>query len=169
MVNGFLFYYLFFVLDQPSVKTNLEPKRANQFHRNKYTALILGIVAFLMSVVVNKLDPNGAYAGTLGQRLIGAYTAIGMILFFGRLDSHYLKVPRVILAPLYLYGLIQLFWEHNISINNWGVERVALDQITIFSLALILKFVIFVTLSTWIRDGRFFQYIIEAEEGLRGQ
>jgi len=37
-----------------------------------------------------------------------AYIAPGMAFFFGRLDSHYQKLRIAILAPLYLYAVMQL-------------------------------------------------------------
>lgn len=160
IINGFFFYYLFFVLDQPSVATEEEPKRAKEFHHNIYIALSLGIIVLIASRLT-KLPYFPGAQGILGESLIGAYTAVGMVFFIGRLDSHYLRLRRVVLAPLYLYGIIQLYWGH----GNVGTPDP--EQVTIFSLALILKLVIFLFLSEWIKDGRFYQYIVTAEKGLR--
>lgn len=167
MINGFFFFYLFFVLDQPSVSTKSEPDRARAFHFNIFIAIASGVTALITSGVVSSYSPeNEPNGGTLVQKLVGAYTAMGMAFFFGRLDSHYLRVSRIVMAPLYLYVVIQLFWGRSIFAGNMTFNK---DQVAVFGLALVLKFVIFLTLSTWIRDGRFIDYIVKAEEGLRQQ
>jgi hypothetical protein len=86
-----------------------------------------------------------------------------MSFLFGRLDSHYLKLPRIILAPLYLYAIIQLFWEH----DTYASPAFNPERIAIFSLALILKFVLFVNLSRLIRHPRLRQYFVEADDGFQ--
>lgn len=96
--------------------------------------------------------------------MVASYVAVGMAFFFGTLDSHYLKVPRIILAPLYLYAVIQLFWDQNTFANN---QTFLPERVTIFSMALILKFVIFLVLSKLIRHERFREYFVIAEKGLR--
>ena len=155
MVNGFFFYYLFFVLDQPSVPTESEPDRAKMFRRNVRVTIAVGIVIFIVSTFFQG-------QGFLAEKLSPAYIAVGMAFFFGRLDSHYLRAHRVLLAPLYLYAVIQLFWGRESAVNlAFDPERIA-----IFVLAFILKFVIFITLSQWIRDGRFRKYFVVAKEGL---
>jgi hypothetical protein len=163
MVNGFFFYYLFFVLDQPSVPTQSKPDRAKSFYRYINITVLLGVVIFIVSEVVARWNPSVNQQSFLVQKLVPAYIAVGMAFFFGRLDSHYLRVHRIILAPLYLYAVIQLFWGRNTFEEP---ESFNPEQVTIFSLALILKFVIFLTLSRWIRDGKFRQYFIDAKEGL---
>jgi hypothetical protein len=162
MVNGFFFYYLFFVLDQPSVPTESEPNRAKKFHRNVLITIVLGVIVFVVSVFFHGKPTSAGGHGVLVDKLAPAYIAVGMAFFFGRLDSHYLRAHRVLLAPLYLYAVIQLFWGRESALKtDFDPERV-----TIFVLALILKLVIFITLSKWIRDGRFRRYFIVAKEGL---
>jgi hypothetical protein len=167
VLNGFFFYYLFFVLDQESVPTKDAPHRAAAFRRNYLLTLLLGVVLFAISAVIswsnNFGEGQSLNKGVLLSKLVPAYIAVGMAFFIGRLDSHYLRLHRVTLAPLYLYAIIQLFWGRNtVELSSFDGERVA-----IFSLALILKFVVFLTLSKLIRHESFRQYFIDAEMGLR--
>lgn len=181
MVNGFFFYYLFFVLDQPSVRTEIEPDRAKAFRRNCIITLLCGFFLLFASVgfslltdyigvrILNalaQLDNSRQIPeeGVLLTKLLPAYIAVGMAFFFGRLDSHYLRLPRIILAPFYLYAIIQLFWGRStyVNVSNFNPDRVA-----IFSLALILKFVLFLNLSRLIRHESFRNYFVTAEKGLR--
>jgi hypothetical protein len=161
MINGFFFYYMFFVLDQPSVPSESEPNRAKKFRQNIYVTIVLGIIIFIVSIFLRGKPVGAGGEGILVEKLAPAYIAVGMAFFFGRLDSHYVRAHRVLLAPLYLYAVIQLFWGESTLSREFNPERV-----TILGLALILKFVIFVTLSKWIIDGRFRNYFVVAKEGL---
>ena len=162
LINGFFFYYLFFVLDQPSVATKTEPDRAKSFRRNCIVTLILGVLLF----IINSPLLNGYIGGNegLSGKLLPAYIAVGMAFFFGRLDSHYLRLPRIILAPLYLYAIIQLFWDRSTFADN---SKFIPQRIIVFSTALILKFVVFITLSRLIKHKSFHQYFVIAEKELR--
>jgi hypothetical protein len=168
MVNGFFFYYLFFVLDQPSVPTKEEPNRAKAFRFNWLVTLSIGFILFIISAAISGLIKSAGRKDVeklvLLPKLVPAYIAVGMAFFFGRLDSHYLRLPRVILAPFYLYAIIQLFWERStfVDISIFSGERVA-----IFSIALVLKFAVFLTLSNLIGHESFRKYFVVAEEGLR--
>lgn len=168
MVNGFFFYYLFFVLDQPSVPTVEEPNRAKAFRLNCLVTLSTGFILFIMSATIPQFiksaGGDGAEKLVLLPKLVPAYIAVGMAFFFGRLDSHYLKLSRVVLAPFYLYAIIQLFWERSTfaDVSVFSGERVA-----IFSLALVLKFAVFLTLSNLIGHESFRRYFVIAEEGLK--
>jgi hypothetical protein len=162
MLNGFCFFFLFFVLDQQSVDTELDKKRAKSFHRNVVFTLLLGVIALIGASVPfliwsNILDKNAV----LISKLVAAYAAVGMAFFFGRLDSHYLNIHRVILAPLYLYAVIQLFWSSGVS----DTSEFNPDRVAIFLVALVLKIAIFYFVSKGIKDKSFYHYLIDAEKG----
>ena len=159
--NGFFFYYFFFVLDQPSVKIEGNPDRAHDFRRNWILTLMLGLVIFIVSVATSQMDNSEQFI--LLGKLAPAYMAVGMVFFFGRLDSHYLTLPRVILAPLYLYAIIQLYWGHETFQNYTKFDA---ERVTIFGLALVLKFVMFLILSKLIRSENFRKYLILAGKEL---
>jgi len=163
MINGFFFYYLFFVLDQPSVATDNEPYRAKSFRFNCAFTFLVGVILFDMSGLITLFMKSSSAQEGLLSKLVPAYIAVGMAFFFGRLDSHYLKLHRIILAPFYLYAIIQLFWGYKtfVGVSEFNPERVA-----IFSLALLLKFVLFINISTLIRHESFRRYLIIAEERL---
>lgn len=156
LINGFFFYYLFFVLDQPSVASESDPNRAESFRQNNIITAIFGVMLFVISTAWWD-------KGELLSKLIPAYIAVGMAFFFGRLDSHYLKLKRVVLAPLYLYAVIQLYWGRDIS----DTTKFNHERVSILILALILKFAIFYILSRLFRDEKFRRYFTVAEEGLK--
>lgn len=167
MLNGFWFFYLFFVLDLPSVTDSSKPDRTKSFHRSIITALVLGVIAFTISALVdfNRIAPvEGQIADTLVRQLVGGYTAIGMAFFFGRLDSHHLPMPRVILAPLYLYVILQMSWGRIVISKNPNNDS---DALAILLLALILKFVLFVVVYKKLASGSLLRYFIDVEEAWR--
>jgi hypothetical protein len=163
MLIGFFYYYLFFVLDPPSVTTELKPNSAIVFRRGVIAVLVFGCIVFIASMLVDWYNSTAAQVRITDifvHKLIPAYTAIGMAFFIGRLDSHYLRIPRVILAPLYLYVLVQLLWSR---VEATDLPKVNTERVAIISLALILKFVFFYSVDKWIRNGGFLQYLIKIE------
>jgi hypothetical protein len=95
------------------------------------------------------------------KNLVAAFTAVGMAFFIGRLDSHYLKAPRIVLAPLYLYVIIQLSW------NNIASSQTLADDPTraiILGLACYFKFLLFWVVRSWLADGSMARYLENAEQ-----
>jgi hypothetical protein len=155
--NGFFFYYLFFVLDTYSVKTENDKDRDKGFKRNCVTIIVIGLAILVATTIFTNfpVDKNNEF---FVENLIAAYTAVGMTFFFGRLDSHYLNLSRIVLAPLYLYAVIQLFWDSKI----FDTQEDNPNRIVIFSVAFILKIVIFYLVSKEIREGVFDRYLKRA-------
>jgi hypothetical protein len=162
LLVGFFYYFLFFVLDPPSVATELKPDSAIVFRRSVITMLLLGCLVFIASVLVSwSHSPSKAgVTDIVVYKIIPTYTGIGMAFFIGRLDSHYLRMPRVILAPMYLYVIIQPLWGR---IEATEIPNVNPERVVILSLALMLKFVFFYSVAKWIRNGSFLQYLIKIE------
>lgn len=163
MLIGFCYYYLFFVLDPPSVTTESKPNSAIIFRRSVITVLAFGCIVFIASVLVDWYHSTAVgvkITDIVVHKLIPTYTAIGLAFFIGRLDSHYLRIPRVILAPLYLYVLVQLLWSR---VEATNIPNINSERVAILGLALILKFVFFYSIAKWIRNGGFLQYLIKIE------
>ncbi len=166
IINAFFFYYLFFVLDQPSVPTEEQPNRARSFRRNILVTGLIGGGVYLASTFFSYSEINSGLpkdTANLLSNLVPAYIAVGMAFFFGRLDSHYLRLHRIILAPLYLYAVIQLYWGPEVPDNS----RFNSGRVAILVMALVLKFVIFYTFSRLLRDERFQSYFVVALKGLK--
>lgn len=157
LLNGYFFYYMFFALDQPSVKIEGEPDRAKSFRQNYLIVFAIGVVLFFVASV-SSTGTNSA----ISRQLCSAYIAVGMSFFFGRLDSHYLTLPRVVLAPLYFYAIIQVYWGSP-AFDNFSVFNP--ERIAIFGLALGLKFVLFVIIYKLLKSDDFREYLVVAEKG----
>ena len=162
LLVGFFHYFLFFALDQPSAATGSRPGSAIAFRRSVLIILVVGFFVFIASVFVNYSTPAEAgITNFLAHKLIPTYAGIGMAFLIGRLDSHYLRIPRIMLAPMYLYVIVQPLWSR---VAGTDFQVVNSERAAIFALVLILKFVFFYSIAKWIRNGGFLQYLIRMEE-----
>jgi hypothetical protein len=82
-----------------------------------------------------------------------------MAYLFGRLDSHHMKIPRVLLAPLYLYVIIQLAW---VIFQAQPPDSVVPSMF--FGAALILKILLFAVITYWLDRGVLLDYLRQSEE-----
>ncbi len=150
VVSTFFFFYLFLVLDMQSVKTQDMPNRNARFQKAIiHFGIVLTIV--LACSVTDRFINFGAWEG-VGILLYSLLTSISMLYFFGRLDSHFFNIKRSLLAPLYLYAIIQVNW------NNLHSADFALQALAMFFLAFLLKIYLFLIVIRWIRNGDFERY-----------
>lgn len=154
--NSAAFFYLFLVLDMPSVATKADPDRNREFKLGFAIICVICFLVFLASSLsrFNKIDE-------LGTHISGVLVAISMAYVVGRLDSHYMNVSRWTLAPLYLYAVIQVVGPHlvnYISKSGYGYQTV------FFATATILKIYLFFVINYWLQDGSFEAYYNNASK-----
>ncbi len=108
------FFYLYLVLDKPSVPAHEDPGRDVEFRRSLLA--VAGICA--LSGLLSMLGRLGYFQlSELGPLLGSFVAAIAMMYFFGQFDYRYMRVPRWMIAPLYLYVAIQVAW-HEIAAKD---------------------------------------------------
>jgi hypothetical protein len=155
MASAVAFFYVFLVLDQPSVPTAADADRDRGFRVS-----LVGIC--VVSALVATLSALGRYQvfglDIGGPLLASLLAAVAMAFLFGRLDSHNMKVRRWTLAPLYLYVAIQVVWGGFSETGHASGLRSAL-----FCLALLLKLYLFVVVTHWLREGYIFAYLQRIE------
>ena len=164
MLNGCFMFFLFLVLDLPSVKSPTKQHRDSQFRKNVKMVFGAGCLLFIVAtitIVLRQRQPLIRSPDFLLKNLVAAFTAVGMAFFFGRLDSHYLNAPRLVLAPLYLYVILQLSWN-----DVAGSEAPANDptRTIILGLACLFKFLLFWVVRSWLADGSVVRYLEAAEK-----
>ncbi|QDV05846.1 hypothetical protein Poly30_13490 [Planctomycetes bacterium Poly30] len=145
--GGLLYFFLFFVLDRPTVATSAEPGRDAHFRE-----------AWLMVLAVSALAAFGAALARLG-RVPGesfaevarhgspVVVAIGMMYLFGRFDRATMGVRPLVVAPLWGYVALQATWA-----RASGPED--LVSAGVFALAFLLKLYFLALQVVWSRDGR---------------
>jgi len=171
MLNGCFMFFLFLVLDMPSIKAPMGHIKAAtalprdlQFWKNVKIVYAIGFLLFVVetiTIILLQRTSSMESPDVLLKNLVAAFTAVGMAFFIGRLDSHYLKAPRIVLAPLYLYVILQLSWN-----NIAGSEASANDptRTIILGLACLFKFLLFWIVRAWLADGSVVRYLEAAEQ-----
>jgi len=159
--NSAAFFYLFLVLDMPSVSTSDTPDRNKEFQKGFIAVASICFLIFLFSSF-NRANPT---QGNLGIYLSGLLVAISMTYVFGRLDSHYMNVNRWMLAPLYLYAVIQVSGPNLVDYS--GVSKDT-QQKVFFGAVLVLKIYLFVVVYYWLQNGYFEKYFNTASDRIEG-
>jgi hypothetical protein len=169
MLNGCVMFFLFLVLDLPSVNaTTKSPHEKSprdlKFRKNVKIVFAVGFLLFVVetiAIILWQRTPLRNSPTVLLKTLVAAFTAVGMAFFIGRLDSHYLKAPRIILAPLYLYVILQVSWN---NIANSEASPNDPTRTIILGLAFFFKFLLFWVVKTWLADGSIVGYLEAAEQ-----
>lgn len=154
IASSFVFFYLFLVLDKPSVRALGDPERDRDFRRSVTAVLVLSGTVALLSVLgrlgLFELQEDGPLLGSV-------FSAVAMAFFVGRLSDSHLKVRRALLAPLYLYVAIQMFWHLFVAVGAAGESGFGV----VLGLALLLKIYLFAVITRWMGDGKLQTYFDE--------
>jgi len=154
VASSAVFFYLFLVLDRPSVKADGLPERDRAFRRSLLGVGTVCGAAALLSILgrLERFD-LAQFGPTIGSILV----AISMAFFVGRLSDSHLKVRRSLLAPLYFYVALQMLWHLFVMA---GGENAVASALVLFG-ALALKVYLFALLTRWIQDGKLQRYFDE--------
>jgi len=157
-LTSFPLFWCFFVLDKPSVPAPGDPARNASFR--KAIGTVWGIGAGVAAVsVAGRLHLWGL--NEFGLVFLGLYDGLAIAFLVGRFDSHWMKVPRWMLAPLYGYALIQMIYVFFFNLPPaW--------QIYTYLVALLFKVCLFLVVTHLLHAGNLRQYLEAAEEGKLG-
>lgn len=154
VVSSAVFFYLFLVLDRPSVKADGLPDRDRTFRRSLLgVSVVCGATAILS--ILGRLELLGleAFGPLMGSLLV----AISMAFFVGRLSDSHLKVRRALLAPLYFYVAIQVLWH--LFVMQGNASELA-NSLALCG-ALALKVYLYALVTRWMQDGELQRYFDE--------
>jgi hypothetical protein len=157
-LTSFPLFWCFFVLDKPSVPVPGDPERNASFR--KAIGGIWGIGAGVALVAAaGRLHLWGM--NEFGLVFMGLYNGLAIAFLVGRFDSHWMKVPRWMLAPLYGYALIQMIYVFFFNLPPaW--------QIYTYLVALLFKVCLFLVVTHLLHAGNLRQYLEAAEDGKLG-
>ncbi len=159
--NSAAFFYLFLILDMPRATTTHEPEKNKEFQKG-FTAVIA--ICFAVFFFSGFSRANPVEGNLVGTYVSGLLVAISMAYVFGRLDSHYMSVNRWMLAPLYLYAVIQVSGPELVDFS--GVSKDT-QQRVFFSGVLVLKTYFFMVVYYWLQNGHFERYFNTASERIK--
>jgi len=150
VMSTICFAYLFCIMDMKTVSTKENNLQKGTFY-NAMLVIVLTAACFLMFSILDRFFNIGNLDGA-GTLVYSFLTSIAMLYFFGRLDSHLFEAKRSLLAPLYLYAVIQVNW------TNFRSAEFATQGLIIFFVAFLLKIYFFFIVNGWLRNGDFARY-----------
>ena len=157
-LTSFPLFWCFFVLDKPSVAVPGDPERNASFRKAIGTIWGIGAGVAVLAVA-GRLHLWGL--NEFGLVFMGIYDGLAIAFLVGRFDSHWMKVPRWMLAPLYGYALIQMIYVFFFTLPPaW--------QIYTYLVALLFKVCLFLVVTHLLHAGNLRQYLEAAEDGKLG-
>ena len=157
-LTSFPLFWCFFVLDKPSVAVPGDPERNASFRKAIGTIWGIGAGVTVLAVA-GRLHLWGL--NEFGLVFMGIYDGLAIAFLVGRFDSHWMKVPRWMLAPLYGYALIQMIYVFFFTLPPaW--------QIYTYLVALLFKVCLFLVVTHLLHAGNLRQYLEAAEDGKLG-
>jgi hypothetical protein len=157
-LTSFPLFWCFFVLDKPSVPVPGDPERNASFRRAIGTVWGIGAGVAVLAVA-GRLHLWGL--NEFGLVFMGIYDGLAIAFLVGRFDSHWMKVPRWMLAPLYGYALIQMIYVFFFKLPPaW--------QIYTYLVALLFKVCLFLVVTHLLHAGNLRRYLEAAEDGRLG-
>jgi hypothetical protein len=157
-LTSFPLFWCFLVLDKPSIALPGYPERDAAFWRAVGTTWGIGAGVCLMAVA-GRLHLWGL--NDFGLVFLGLYDGLAIAFLVGRFDSHWMKVPRWMLVPLYGYALIQMIY---VFFSKLPAEW----QIYSYLVALLFKVCLFLVVTHLLHAGNLRRYLEAAEEGKLG-
>jgi hypothetical protein len=157
-LTSFPLFWCFFVLDKPSVAIPGDPERNASFRKAIGTIWGIGAGVAVLAVA-GRLHLWGL--NEFGLVFMGIYDGLAIAFLVGRFDSHWMKVPRWMLAPLYGYALIQMIYVFFFKLPPaW--------QVYTYLVALLFKVCLFLVVTHLLHAGNLRQYLEAAEDGKLG-
>ena len=157
-LTSFPLFWCFFVLDKPSVALPRDPERNASFRKAIGTVWGIGAGAAVLAVA-GRLHWWGL--NEFGLVFMGIYDGLAIAFLVGRFDSHWMKVPRWMLAPLYGYALIQMIYVFFFILPPaW--------QVYTYLVALLFKVCLFLVVTHLLHAGNLRRYLEAAEDGKLG-
>ena len=157
-LTAFPLFWCFFVLDKPSVTAPGQPERNASFRKAVGVTWGIGVGVALLAVA-GRMHVWGLNEFCLG--FLGIYDGLAIAFLVGRFDSHWIRVPRWMLAPLYGYALIQMVY---VFFFNLPAEW----QIYTYLVALLFKVCLFLVVTHLLHAGNLRVYLEAAEDGKLG-
>jgi len=157
-LTSFPLFWCFFVLDKPSVAVTGHPDRTVAFRKAIGTVWGMG-AGIAVLAVAGRMHLWGL--NEFGLVFLGMYDGLAIAFLVGRFDSHWMNVPRWMLAPLYGYALIQMIYVFFFNLPpEW--------QVYTYLVALLFKICLFLVVEHLLHAGNFSLYLEAAEDGKLG-
>jgi len=146
-VGGLIYFFLFFVLDRPTVATDDEPRRDAHFREAWLGVVAVAALAAFGSAMARLDRVPGEALIEVARHGSPVVVAIGMMYLFGRFDSTSMGIRPLSIAPLWGYVALQATWARASGPDD-------LVSTGVFALAFVLKLYFLAMQFIWTREGR---------------
>ncbi len=146
-MGGLIYFFLFFVLDRPTVSTDREPGRDAHFREAWLGVVGLSALAAFGSAMARLDRVPGEAMVEVCQHASPVVVAIGMMYLFSRYDAVSMGIRPLAVAPLWGYVALQATWA-----RASGPED--LVSTGVFALAYVMKLYFLAMQTVWSREGR---------------
>lgn len=146
-LGGLIYFFLFFVLDRPTVATSHEPGRDAHFREAWLGVVALSALAAFGSSMARLDRVPGEALVEVAQHASPVVVAIAMMYLFSRFDTTSMGIRPLAVAPLWGYVALQATWA-----RASGPE----DPVStaIFALAFVLKLYFLAMQFIWAKEQR---------------
>ncbi|MEM8709856.1 MAG: hypothetical protein AAGG01_02805 [Planctomycetota bacterium] len=145
--GGLIYFFLFFVLDRPTVATSSEPGRDAHFKEAWLTVVAVSALAAFGAALARLGRVPGESLAEVARHGSPVVVAIGMMYLFGRFDRATMGVRPAAIAPLWGYVALQATWARASGPQD-------LVSTGVFALAFGLKLYFLGLQLAWSKDGR---------------
>ena len=145
--GGLIYFFLFFVLDRPTVATSQEPSRDARFKEAWLTVVSISAFAAFVAALARLGRVPGESLAEIARHGSPVVVAIGMMYLFGRFDRATMGVRPLAVAPLWGYVALQATWARASGPQD-------LVSTGVFALAFGLKLYFLALQYAWAKDGR---------------
>ncbi len=145
--GGLIYFFLFFVLDRPTVATSGDPSRDAHFKEAWLTVVAVSALAAFGAALARLERVPGDSLAEIARHGSPVVVAIGMMYLFARFDRATMGVRPLAVAPLWGYVALQATWARASGPQD-------LVSTGVFALAFGLKLYFLWLQYTWAKDGR---------------
>ncbi len=167
-LSSFALIYLFLVLDRPSVSTQEDPRRNQRFKMNLVCVAVICVSATFLACLGHTRSFAGAQPLTWCTPILAS---ISMMYLFAGLAYRPLNIARSRLAPLFLYGALQMLWPVVQSGGGNGAAWITQNQHFLVWIALLLKVYLFFLVRNWVVTDQLEKYLegVQWHSGIFGE
>ncbi len=156
--GGLIYFYLFFVLDRPTVRRDRAPEEGDRFHQAWLSVLAVVSLAAFASAYARLGGIADESLREVARHGSPVVCAIGMMYLFARFDRATMGVPPLAVAPLWAYVALQATWARASGPQD-------LVATSVFVLAFALKLYFLGAQLLWARGGRIQRRLDACAEG----
>ncbi len=145
LFTAFMYLYLYYILDARAVATTENTGRNRDFSKRMGFAFVTCVAIFTFTVL------DRMYDWKMFVMVYSIFTVVAMLMFFSRLNSHFLDEGSSFIPVFYSYAALQA--GYSFLLDMYDIR----GKVILFS-AILFKLLLFSVINNYMQHGRFRQY-----------